>query len=96
MQIITNSESKYRQIFSSILNRSFLIPLSVFQLRVQNIMNYFYIYTLQHAEIKLQIGGSAFFPTGLAENSYYLPDQEFFSTKQIKFAILQSKCYLKV
>ena len=64
MQIIINSESKYRQIFSSILNRSFLIPLSVFQLRVQNIMNYFYIYTLQHAEIKLQIGGSAFFPTG--------------------------------
>ena len=64
MQIIINSESKYRQIFSSILNRSFLIPLSV-QLRVQNIMNYFYIYTLQHAEIKLQIGGSAvFFPTG--------------------------------
>ena len=87
MQIIINSESKYRQIFSSILNRSFLIPLSV-QLRVQNIMNYFYIYTLQHAEIKLQIGGSAFF-FQLAKNSYYLPDRNFVSVKLIKFAILQ-------
>ena len=70
MQIIINSESKYRQIFSSILNRSFLIPLSV-QLRVQNIMNYFYIYTLQHAEIKLQIGGSAFFSNWLKIPTIY-------------------------